>query len=107
MPTSSWRAPVLATAAALALLGAQAVYGAVRAEQVLPAGLAEAARERGWADIRVELNFPPEQFNTAFLAERGSLVGVRGTTVDLLGVTEAELREIAGLHWVRSVHERR
>ena len=52
---------------------------------------------------RITLDFAPERFHQLRLQDAGRLVEVRGSTVYMMDVSPAAIREIAGNYWVVAV----
>lgn len=94
------RLPAAATAAIVAVLLAWWTASYLAADRKL-AALAPLSEGRG--DYRITLDFPPERFHQLRLQEAGRLVEVRGNTVHMMDVAPAELRSIAGEHWVDAI----
>ena len=94
------RVPAAATAVIVAVLLAWWSASSVAAGRKL-AALGPLPDERG--HYRITLDFPPERFHQLRLQEAGRLVEVRGSTVHMMDVTPANLRRIAGEHWVDAI----
>lgn len=96
------RTPAVTTAAIAAVLCAWWTASYVAADRKL-AALAPLTGVRG--NYRITLDFPPERFHQLRLQEAGRMVEVRGNRVHMMDVAPADLRRIAGEHWVDAIAE--
>jgi hypothetical protein len=55
------------------------------------------------AHYEIAVQFPPEAFHVTRMQAIGRLIEVRGTSVFLMDVAEADLRALARHHWIEGV----
>jgi len=94
------RTSVAATAVIAALLLAWWIAALAGAHRKLgPLSPLDAPR----GHYRITLGFAPERFHQLRLQEAGRLVEVRASTVFMMDVPPAAIRELAGSYWVESI----
>jgi hypothetical protein len=92
--------PIVATAVVVAALLLYGLFGVIGGQRKL-AALEPLGEAR--ASYRITLDFPPERFHQLLLQDKGRLVGVHGSVVDMQDVEPRALRDIARNYWVRAV----
>ena len=72
----------------------------------IDAALARALGRAPTVDVAVTLGFAPEDFHIRLFQTYGVVSGVRGTTVLMNRVGEADVRRLARYYWVRRIAPR-
>ncbi len=63
-------------------------------------------REHKRVEIWAELPFTPEEFHIHYMQDRGTVTGVSGNSIHLIGVSPSEAWTIARQYWVERVTTR-
>jgi hypothetical protein len=91
-------------AIAVLVLGALPAYGQLTAAQRISPTLERELGDGSPAySVSVELPFQPEYYHIHRLQEIGTVAGVQGRRVRVLGVSVDQVREIASFYWVERV----
>ena len=66
-------------------------------------GVTAALAENGRANVKVELNFPPERYDIQALQNLGRVGGADGNTVQVRNVNEEGIQSMARTYWIKSI----
>jgi hypothetical protein len=87
----------------LVALGAFQAWLYAEAPGKIEARVPAALAENGRANVKVELNFPPERYHIQALQNFGRVGGADGNTVQLRNVNEEGIASLARTYWVKSI----
>jgi len=81
-------------------------YSLISAQRKTDPAILAQIREHKSVDMWAELPFTPEEFHIHYMQDRGTLTGVSGNWIHLVGVSPSAAWTIARQYWVERVTAR-
>ena len=81
-------------------------YSQVAAGEKTDPAILASLREHKSVELWVELPFTPEEFHIKYMQDRGTVTGVNGHWIHLIGVSPSAAWTIARQYWVERVATR-